>query len=140
MVTSVQAAGAVRAIREARRTNPARQRGQVGPETEQRNGAPGSLQAQLATAQGELAARRRARLDQEIATLTARYSGDEALARRVAEGRMARNFAASDPDFATEIAPLQQRVTDLEEQIRRASQRRGGQTLAGGNGETLGGN
>lgn len=138
MVTSIASgarAMASRAPTTTRPTTPGALRGEGDNGRGER-----SLQSQLTSAQAELAAKQRARLDQEIRTLTTRYSGDEALARRVAEARAARNFAASDPNFAGEIAPLQQRITDLEQQIQRAARRRGGQTIGGGNGETLGGN
>lgn len=97
-----------------------------------------SPEMQLAEAQANLAAKQKARLDLEIKNLTARYGGDEALARRIAQDRAARNFAASDPGFAGEIAPIQQRITELEEQIKKRAQRISGQTIGGGNDETLG--
>lgn len=99
-----------------------------------------SLQSQLSSAQGELQSAIDARLRQEIQALTVRYSGDEALAERVARARAERGFAASDPDFETQtLAPLRQKVTELEEQIRRAAQRRGVQTIGGNGGDRLGG-
>ncbi len=98
---------------------------------------PKSLQQQLAAAQGELQTTNQARLGKEIADLTIRYSGDATLAERVARGRMARGFAASDPDFAGTLEPIQARISTLEEQIRKSSQRRATGTI-GGSGETLG--
>lgn len=101
---------------------------------------PPTLAEQLTQAQSNLANKQRERLDLEVKNLTVRYGGDEALARKIAQDRAGRNFAASSPDFAAEIAPLQAKVADLEEQIRKTAQRRRGGTLgAGGGSETLGG-
>lgn len=101
---------------------------------------PGSLQSQLTTAQGDLQGRLDARLANEIKLLTTRYSGDAALAEQVARGRMSRDFAASDPTFAGEIAPMRAKVADLEEQVRRAATRRGAGVIGINGGESLGGN
>lgn len=92
----------------------------------------------LARARGKLQTALDTRFQKEISDLTVRYGGNVATATRVAEARRDRNFAASDPDFATTIAPLQAKVTELEEQAKRASARRAGGTIGGNNGETLG--
>lgn len=110
------------------------------PGPEGREIVPSSPRDELTKAKSRLENKRQQRLDQEVSRLTVRYGGDDALARRIAEDRAKRNFAASSPDFAAEIAPLEQKVADLEEQIRKAAQRRGGgATLGAGGGETLGG-
>lgn len=119
------------------RPTPARRSGGPGRDTENA-GAPSTLQSQLVAAQGELQSTIDTRLQEEIRVLTTRYSGDTALAERVAKARSARGFAASDPDFASTIAPLQQKVSEIEEQIRKAAQRRSTQTIGGNGGETLG--
>lgn len=99
-----------------------------------------TLQSQLTTAQGALQGKMDARLQDEIRLLTARYSGDAALAERVARGRMSRDFAASDPGFAGEIAPLRTKVAGLEERMRRFAQRRGAGVIGVNGGDILGGN
>ena len=99
---------------------------------------PLTLQAQLLLAQGEVQTLRDTRLQKEISDLEVRYSGNTELATRVANARAERDFAASDTSFASTIAPLQAKVTDIEEQIRKTSLRTSAGTLGGGGSETLG--
>lgn len=115
-------------------SRPTRIGGGTGRDTES-SSTPGTP---LLAAQNELQTALDTRLQKEISDLTVRYSGNAELAQRVAEARMSRNFAASDPDFASSIAPLQAKVAELEEQAKRASARRAGGTIGGNNGETLG--
>lgn len=56
-------------------------------------------------------AERDKRLQEEIKNLTVRYSGDAALARRIAEDRAARNFSATDPNwFEQTVAKVYQPI------------------------------